>query len=87
MCTQATQRRKQNDNQPGSFSEYLSYYIASQEEGADPGCLPTLESLKKDYIHYLLGRTDFNISQAAEILKISRSSLYNKIQRYGLISA
>jgi DNA-binding NtrC family response regulator len=44
----------------------------------------TLEEVEKDYITYVLGTTEFNLKRTAAILKISRTTLYNKMARYGL---
>jgi len=43
--------------------------------------LPSLEHLVDDYIFYLLRLTSNNISMTARILKISRSTLYNRLRR------
>ncbi len=45
---------------------------------------PTLESIEKAYIHYIMSQTGGKKSQAAKILGIDTSTLYRKIQRYGL---
>jgi DNA-binding NtrC family response regulator len=47
--------------------------------------LSTLDDLEKEYIGYLLKRTDFNLQRAAKILNISRTTLYNKMGKYGLV--
>jgi two-component system, NtrC family, response regulator AtoC len=43
-----------------------------------------LEDLEKTYIKRILDKTDWNVKNACEILKISRSSIYRKIELYGL---
>lgn len=45
---------------------------------------PTLESIEKAYIHYVMSQTDGKKSEAARILGIDASTLYRKIQRYDL---
>jgi two-component system response regulator HydG len=45
---------------------------------------PTLESIEKAYIHYVMSQTDGKKSEAARILGIDTSTLYRKIQRYDL---
>lgn len=50
---------------------------------ADP-VTPTLESIEKAYIHYVMSQTDGKKSEAAKILGIDTSTLYRKIQRYDL---
>lgn len=46
--------------------------------------LPSLDSLKKEYIEYLLKITDNNKTETADILDISIPGLQKKMQRYGL---
>ncbi|MBI5266901.1 MAG: sigma-54-dependent Fis family transcriptional regulator [candidate division Zixibacteria bacterium] len=50
---------------------------------ADPAT-PTLESIEKAYIHYVMTQTDGKNAEAARILGIDSSTLYRKIDRYGL---
>jgi DNA-binding NtrC family response regulator len=50
---------------------------------ADPAT-PTLESIEKAYIHYVMTQTDGKKAEAARILGIDSSTLYRKIDRYGL---
>jgi two-component system response regulator AtoC len=45
---------------------------------------PTLESIEKAYIHFVMSQTKGKKAQAAEILGIDASTLYRKIQRYNL---
>jgi transcriptional regulator with PAS, ATPase and Fis domain len=44
----------------------------------------SMEDIEKTHIQKILDRTGGNIAQAAGILKISRLTLYNKIQKYRL---
>jgi transcriptional regulator with PAS, ATPase and Fis domain len=44
----------------------------------------SLEEVEKSQIKKILDRTGGNIAQAANILKISRLTLYNKIEKYQL---
>jgi DNA-binding NtrC family response regulator len=44
----------------------------------------SLEEVEKSHIQKMLDRTGGNIAQAATILKISRLTLYNKIEKYRL---
>jgi len=46
--------------------------------------LATLDDLEKDYITFVLGQTGHNLKRTAEILGVSRTTLYNKLSRYGL---
>jgi len=45
---------------------------------------PTLESIEKAYIHFVMSQTDGKKTEAARILGIDTSTLYRKIQRYNL---
>ncbi len=45
---------------------------------------PDLEAMEKAYIYYTLSQTAWNKAQAAKILGIDLSTLYRKIERYGL---
>ena len=45
---------------------------------------PTLESIEKAYIHYVMSQTDGKKADAARILGIDISTLYRKLQRYGM---
>ncbi len=45
---------------------------------------PTLESIEKAYIFWVLNQTGWNKTQAARTLGIDASTLYRKIDRYGL---
>ncbi|MDZ4722937.1 MAG: sigma-54 dependent transcriptional regulator [candidate division Zixibacteria bacterium] len=45
---------------------------------------PTLESIEKAYIHYIMSQTDGKRAEAARILGIDASTLYRKIERYKL---
>ena len=65
---------------------YLQRYLGLDEERqfAKPAGFPTLKALEKDYIEFLLEITDQNRAEVSRILAISRSTLYHKIQRYGI---
>ncbi|MBD3333748.1 response regulator, partial [candidate division GN15 bacterium] len=45
---------------------------------------PTLETMEKAYIHYVMSQTQGKKTEAARILGIDTSTLYRKIQRYDL---
>ena len=51
---------------------------------ATPSGGDSLEEVEKDQIMKILNQTNGNIAQAAEILKISRLTIYNKIEKYHL---
>jgi len=46
--------------------------------------LSTLNDLEKEYIIYLLKTTGNNLRKTAQILDISRTTLYNKIRKYNI---
>ncbi|MEZ5402867.1 MAG: helix-turn-helix domain-containing protein [Bryobacteraceae bacterium] len=46
--------------------------------------LPPLEEVERLYIEKVVRETGFNVSRAARILDIDRTTLYNKLRRYGL---
>jgi len=46
--------------------------------------LSSLEDLEKEYISYVLTQTKNNLKRSAEILGVSRTTLYNKLAKYGL---
>ncbi len=61
----------------------LSFFFPSAE--SDPGDnIPSLEDVERDHIQKVLEITNGNIAQAASILKISRLTMYNKIDKYQL---
>ncbi|MCK4264040.1 MAG: hypothetical protein KAX27_03770 [Candidatus Aminicenantes bacterium] len=60
---------------------YLRYYLGLNRKSSNNNDLPTLENLKKEYISYLLELTNNNISDAAEILTVSRDSLCNRLRK------
>jgi DNA-binding NtrC family response regulator len=45
---------------------------------------PTLQTMEEAYIYYVLQKTGWNKSESARILGIDLSTLYRKIDRYGL---
>ena len=49
-----------------------------------PGDMQTLEGRERDYIEWVLGQTQGNRTQTAQILGIDRVSLWRKINKYGL---
>ncbi len=51
---------------------------------SDPSGWESLDDVEKDHIVKILNKTKGNIAQAADILKISRLTLYNKIEKYHL---
>jgi DNA-binding NtrC family response regulator len=69
-----------------NLPKYLRDYVRPQGVLAFAGGsrLSTLNDLEKDYITYLLKVTKGNLRQTAKILSISRTTLYNKLAKYGM---
>ena len=69
-----------------NLPKYLRDYIPPEGAMAFAGQarLSSLEDLEKDYIVYLLKVTKGNLRQTAKILAISRTTLYNKLAKYGI---
>lgn len=44
----------------------------------------SLAEIEKRHIAAVLGRTDWNITRAAELLGVDRATVYNKVKRYGI---
>ncbi len=69
-----------SEHLPERITEPEPPRLASQE--APPN--PTLEVIERAYIEWVLRAEEGNKSRAAEVLGIDPSTLYRKIQRYGL---
>ena len=69
-----------------NLPKYLRDYVPPQGAiaFAGRGHLSSLDDLEKDYIAYLLKVTKGNLRQTAKILAISRTTLYNKLAKYGI---
>ncbi|MEW6411835.1 MAG: sigma-54 dependent transcriptional regulator [Candidatus Zixiibacteriota bacterium] len=65
---------------PERLSKVESIAAVSDAQPANP----TLESIEKAYIHYVMSRTGGKKTQAAKILGIDTSTLYRKLERYDL---
>lgn len=57
---------------------------AASPAQTEDGSSPTLESIEKAYIFWVLNQTGWNKTKAAKILGIDASTLYRKIDRYEL---
>jgi len=62
-------------------AEDLPFQLSTNKEipAAD-----SLEEVEKTHIQSILERMNWNITRSAEMLKIDRATLYNKIKKYGL---
>ena len=54
---------------------------------AEPTRLPTLRDAERTHIQRALDAVRWNKKEAAQLLDISRGTLYRKIDEYGLIPA
>jgi DNA-binding NtrC family response regulator len=72
--------------EPANLPKYLRDFMPTRGQARfiNRENLVTLDGLEKDYIAYLLKVTRNNLKQAAKILGISRTTLYNKLKRHGL---
>jgi DNA-binding NtrC family response regulator len=62
-----------------------SYLLSRESKGSDePEAVNTLFDVEKKMILQTLQTHNYNIKKTAEILKISRKTLYNKLKKYGL---
>jgi len=66
--------------------KYLQEYLPSKSKipFINKKNLSTLNDLEKEYIIYLLKTTGNNLRKTAQILDISRTTLYNKIRKYNI---
>lgn len=66
--------------------KHLQQYIASTNKipFINKDNLYTLQNMEKEYITYLLNKNDKNIRKTAKILDISRSTLYEKLEKYSI---
>lgn len=66
------------------FPEKLAAPVNATPANQSSAETPTLESIEKAYIYWVLSQTDWQKSKAAQILGIDNSTLYRKISRYNL---
>lgn len=67
-------------------TKYLYYYLHRNKTNPPLDNLPTLQSLKKTYILYLLKITAHNLKETAEILHISLGRMRKIVREYKLPS-
>jgi DNA-binding NtrC family response regulator len=75
---------RSNHLEPVDFPERVCKPESIQVVHDEQPQTPTLESIEKAYIHYVMSQTDGKKTEAAKILGIDTSTLYRKIQRYNL---
>jgi transcriptional regulator of acetoin/glycerol metabolism len=54
------------------------------QQDAEPNAGRSLEEVERVHIGRILRETQNNLSRAARVLGIDRTTLYNKLRRYGL---
>ncbi len=72
---------------PDDFPEFLSSLSAREQRAAEPRLKlkHALQSPEKELIIKALERTDWNRSEAAQVLGINRTTLYKKMSKFGLL--
>ncbi len=68
------------------FPEKMSQEAPLSPAGDGNPESPTLESIEKAYIYWVLNQTEWQKAKAASILGIDSSTLYRKISKYGFAS-
>jgi transcriptional regulator of acetoin/glycerol metabolism len=68
----------------GREAEIQSTDFPFQLHPVEPHGGRTLEDIERVHIERVLEETNWNLSRAARILDIDRTTLYNKLKRYGL---
>jgi two-component system response regulator HydG len=68
----------------GRGTEIRPADFSFQFQGDEPKAGKTLEDIERVHIERILRETQHNLSRAARILDIDRTTLYNKLRRYGL---
>jgi two-component system response regulator HydG len=68
----------------GSLPERIVHPPAAPVVSDRPAANPTLEVIEKAYILWVLDAEDGNKARAAEVLGIDPSTLYRKLNRYGV---
>jgi len=68
----------------GRGSEIRPSDFSFQFDGDAPKAGRTLEDVERVHIERILRETQHNLSRAARILDIDRTTLYNKLRKYGL---
>ena len=68
----------------GRGAEIRPNDFSFQFQGDEPKGGKTLDDIERAHIERILRETQHNLSRAARILDIDRTTLYNKLRRYGL---
>jgi len=65
-------------------SELKASDFSFQFQGGEPTGGRTLDDIERAHIERVLRETQHNMSRAARVLDIDRTTLYNKLKRYGV---
>ncbi len=82
--TRAFLLSKGNVIRPSDFPEKLQVSDSTEISPMPNSSNPTLESIERAYIFWVLNQTSWQKTKAAKLLGIDASTLYRKIERYGL---
>ncbi|MFP4687731.1 MAG: sigma 54-interacting transcriptional regulator, partial [bacterium] len=69
---------------PAALPPYIFSEDTSGRNKTVPGSKKSLEQIEKEHILRVIENQNWNISAATRILGINRSTIYNKIEKYGL---
>ncbi len=69
------------DDFPKKITEHREPPLVTEDKQETP----TLESIEKAYIYYIMNQTKGKKAQAAKLLGINNSTLYRKLQRYNIL--
>ncbi len=69
---------------PAILPRDLPFQLSSSPSARTVSGIDSLSSMEKKHVAYVLAKTDWNITRAAQLLEIDRVTLYNKIKKYDL---
>ena len=72
------------DDLPPKIRDYKSSHILLA--GSDPAELVTLDEVERRYIQRVMEAVSWSKSEATRVLGIDRSTLYRKLDRYGIVA-
>lgn len=72
------------DDLPPKIRDYKSSHVLLA--GSDPAELVTLEEVERRYIQRVMEAVSWSKSEATRVLGIDRSTLYRKLDRYGIVA-
>ncbi len=69
---------------PEALPDYITQLSIETYRAAPDDSIPTMKEQEKKYIQWVLGKTNWNKTRAAEIMEIDRVSLWRKIKLFNL---